>query len=65
MYMAWVERVPNEWRKFRNEFAAWQMVSEVSDECDEETKRKIERAKWNKGFDRKRRTALSSLIVFT
>uniref|UniRef100_A0A915PU81 p-granule-associated protein DEPS-1 second OB-fold domain-containing protein n=1 Tax=Setaria digitata TaxID=48799 RepID=A0A915PU81_9BILA len=48
MYMAWIERVPKMTQNIAGIFVAWQVVGDILDECDEQSKQLIVKAPWNK-----------------
>uniref|UniRef100_A0A0R3RL22 S1 motif domain-containing protein n=1 Tax=Elaeophora elaphi TaxID=1147741 RepID=A0A0R3RL22_9BILA len=48
MYKAWIERVPQMFQNVGGIFVSWQIVGNVLEECDEQSKQLINRAPWNR-----------------
>ncbi|EJD73764.1 hypothetical protein LOAG_18833 [Loa loa] len=48
MYKAWIERVPRMTESIAGISVSWQIVDGVLDECDEQSKRLISKAPWNR-----------------
>ncbi|CAG9537438.1 unnamed protein product [Cercopithifilaria johnstoni] len=48
MYKAWIKRIPGMVQNIAGVFVSWQIVGDVVDECDEQSKQLIKRAPWNR-----------------